>query len=67
MDKKFLKATGYRAIRTVCQTAVALIGTNAVGVSDIDWLGIASGAALAGVISVLTSIATGLPEAEVGE
>lgn len=63
MDKQFWTATGYRAIRTVCQTAVALIGTNAVGVTDVNWVGVASGAALAGVVSVLTSIATGLPEA----
>ncbi len=51
-----------RAIRTVCQTAVALIGTNSVGITDVQWLGVLSGAALAGVVSVLTSIATGLPE-----
>lgn len=62
MDSKFWKATGIRALRTVCQTAVALIGTNAVGVTDVNWIGVASGAALAGIVSVLTSIATGLPE-----
>jgi len=64
MDKQFWKATGYRAIRTVCQTAVALIGTNAVGVTDVNWVGVASGAALAGIVSVLTSVATGLPEVD---
>lgn len=62
MSKQFWASTAIRAVRTVAQTAVALIGTNAVGISDVDWIGIASGAALAGVISVLTSIATGLPE-----
>ena len=62
MNKQFWRATGIRAIKTLCQTAVALIGTNAVGVTTVDWIGVASGAALAGVISVLTSVATGLPE-----
>ena len=62
MGSKFWKATGIRALRTVCQTAVALIGTNAVGVTDVNWVGVASGAALSGLVSVLTSIATGLPE-----
>lgn len=64
MNREFWVATGVRALRTVCQTAVALIGTNAIGVTEVDWLGVASGAALSGVVSVLTSIATGLPEAE---
>lgn len=64
MNDEFWKAVGIRAIKTVCQTAVALIGTNAVGIADVDWIGIASGAALAGVLSVLTSIAAGLPEVE---
>lgn len=61
---RFLKATGVRAIKTVCQTAVALIGTNAIGVTDVNWVGVASGAALAGIVSVLTSVATGLPEVD---
>lgn len=64
MTEKFWKATGIRALRTICQTAVALIGTNAIGVTEVDWLGVASGAALAGIVSVLTSIATGLPEVD---
>lgn len=64
MSKDFWRATGIRALRTVCQTAVALIGTNAAGISDVDWVAIASGAALSGIISVLTSIATGLPECD---
>lgn len=62
LTTRFWKATGVRAIKTCCQTAVALIGTNAIGISDVDWIGIASGAALAGIVSVLTSVATGLPE-----
>ena len=64
MSREFVRATAIRALRTMCQTAVALIGTNAVGVTDVNWVGVASGSALAGIVSVLTSIATGLPEAE---
>lgn len=58
----FWKAAGLRAIRTMAQTAVALIGTNAAGITDVNWVGVASGAALSGIVSVLTSIATDLPE-----
>lgn len=60
--REFAKCAILRAIRTMCQTAVALVGTNAIGVSDVDWMGVASGAALSGVLSILTAIATGLPE-----
>lgn len=58
---KWIKAAGVRALKTVAQTAVALIGTNAIGVTDVDWVGVASGAALAGIVSLLTSLA-GIPE-----
>lgn len=60
---RWLKAAGVRAIKTVAQTAVALIGTNAIGITEVDWIGVASGAALAGVVSLLTSLA-GIPEVE---
>lgn len=60
--KSFMLAAGIRAIKTMAQTAVALIGTNAAGVTDVDWLGVLSGTALSGVLSILTSIYTGLPE-----
>ena len=60
MDKKWLKAAGVRAIKTVAQTAVATIGTAAV-MGNVDWVMVASASALAGIISLLTSIA-GLPE-----
>ena len=46
-----------RAVKTVAQSAVALIGTEAVGVTDIDWVGLASASALAGVLSLLLSVA----------
>lgn len=56
----WIKAAGVRAIKTVAQTAVATIGTAAV-MGEVDWLMVGSAAALAGVLSMLTSIA-GLPE-----
>lgn len=62
----FARALLIRAVRTVAQTAVSLIGTNAMGITDVNWIGVASGAALAGIVSVLTSIATDLPEAPKG-
>ena len=58
---KWIKAAGVRALKTVAQTAVALIGTNAVGITEVNWVGVASGAALAGVVSLLTSLG-GIPE-----
>lgn len=59
----FWKATSIRALRTICQTAIAIIGT-ATLMSDVDWQMVVSASALAGILSVLTSIATGLPEVE---
>ena len=58
--KTWIKAAAVRAIKTVAQTAVATIGTTAV-LSDVDWMMVASASALAGVLSLLTSMA-GLPE-----
>ena len=59
--KEWFKCAGIRAIKTVAQTAVATIGT-AVALGDVNWVLVASAAALAGVLSLLTSVATGLPE-----
>ncbi len=59
----FVKAALVRALRTVAQTAVATIGTSAV-LSAVDWKMVASASVLAGILSILTSIATGLPEVE---
>lgn len=61
MTKLFWKATGIRALRTVCQSAIALIPASAL-ITEVDWLLVASASILAGIVSVLTSIATGLPE-----
>jgi hypothetical protein len=63
---KWIKAAGIRAIKTVAQTAVALIGTNAIGITEVNWVGVASGAALAGIVSLLTSLG-GIPEVKMPE
>ena len=66
MNEQFWKATLIRALRTICQTAIAMIGTSAV-MSDVNWTMVLSASALSGILSVLTSIATGLPEVEYAE
>lgn len=66
MDKNFFKAMTMRALRTICQTAIATIGT-AMVVTEVDWVYVVSASALAGLLSVLTSFATGLPEVEYAE
>lgn len=62
----FIKASIIRAIRTVCQTAVAVIGTAFV-LADVNWWAVVSASLLAGILSILTSVATGLPEVEYSE
>lgn len=59
----FIKASLVRAIRTICQTAVAVIGTAFV-LADVNWWAVVSASLLAGILSILTSVATGLPEVE---
>lgn len=65
VNKAWLKAAGIRAIKTVAQTAVATIGTAAV-IKQVNWLMVVSASALAGVLSMLTSVA-GIPEVETKE
>lgn len=59
--KEFWKAAVVRAVRTIAQTAIATIGTSVV-LSDVNWIMVGSASVLAGILSILTSIATGLPE-----
>lgn len=63
--KKWIKAAGVRAIKTVAQTAVGIIGASAI-ISEVDWKVVLSASLLAGITSLLTSIA-GLPEIKEGE
>ena len=60
--KKWIKCAGIRAIKTLCQTAIATIGTSTM-LGDVNWTMVASASILAGVLSILTSIA-GIPEAK---
>lgn len=65
MTAKWWKAAGIRAVRTVAQTAIGIIGASVV-LSDVNWVTVASASALAGVLSLLTSVA-GLPELKDGD
>lgn len=60
--KNWLKCAGIRAIKTVAQTAIATIGTS-VAIGEVNWLTVGSTSLLAGILSILTSVA-GLPEVE---
>jgi hypothetical protein len=61
--KLWIKAAAIRAVKTVAQTAVSMLTGNMVGIVDVDWLAVLSVSAMAGIVSVLTSIA-GLPDAK---
>lgn len=61
--KKFIVAALIRAVRTLAQTAIATIGTSAI-FSEVNWVVVASASGLAAVLSILTSVATGLPEVD---
>lgn len=62
----FIKASLIRALRTIAQTAIAMIGTATV-MSSVDWKMVVSASLLSGILSLLTSIATGLPEVDYAE
>ena len=62
MNMTWLKAAGVRALKTIAQTAIATIGTSAV-MGEVNWLAVGSASLLAGILSLLTSVA-GLPELE---
>lgn len=63
--KKWLKAAGIRTVKTMAETAIAIIGTNAIGITDVNWIGVGSACLLSGVVTVLTCI-KGLPEVDKG-
>jgi hypothetical protein len=66
MSKDFWKAALIRAVKTVCQTAIATIGT-AMVITDVNWMYVLSASALSGILSILTSLSVGLPEVELAE
>lgn len=59
--KLWIKAAGVRTVKTMAETALAIIGTNTIGITEVNWVGVASACALSGVITILTCI-KGLPE-----
>jgi len=63
MNSEFWKAALVRAVRTVAQTAIATIGTTAM-IEQVNWIAVGSASLLSGILSILTSIATGLPETQ---
>lgn len=64
--KLWIKAAAIRSVKTVSQTAVSMLTGNMVGIVDVDWLAVLSVSAMAGIVSILTSIA-GLPEVKEAE
>lgn len=58
---KWAKAAGVRTVKTMAETALAIIGTNTIGITEVNWVGVLSACALSGVITILTCI-KGLPE-----
>lgn len=66
MGKNFVKCAAIRAVKTFCQAAIGAIGSTAL-ISEVNWLVVLSTAGMAAIVSVLTSIATGLPEVEMGD
>ena len=67
MNKKifliWLKTVGIRTLKTMAETAIAVIGTNAIGITEVDWLGVGSAVLLAGIVTILFNIKS-IPEGE---
>lgn len=61
--KKWIKCVGIRTVKTMAETAIAVIGTNAVGITDVDWIGVGSAVLLSGIITILFNIKS-IPESE---
>lgn len=61
---KWLKSVGIRTLKTMAETALAVIGTNVIGITEVDWLGVLSAVALSGVVTILFNIKN-IPESEV--
>lgn len=62
----WLKSVGIRVVKTVAETALAVIGTNVIGITEVDWLGVLSACALSGVVTILFNIKS-LPEPKESE
>lgn len=62
--KKWIKYVAIKTIKTMAETALAVIGTNAVGITEVDWVGVLSAVALSGVVTILFNIKS-IPESEV--
>lgn len=60
---KWIKVAGIRTVKTMAETALAVIGTNTIGITEVDWLGVLSAVALSGVVTILFNIKK-LPESE---
>ena len=61
---KWLKTVGIKVVKTMAETALAVIGTNTIGITDVDWLGVLSACALSGVVAILFNIKS-IPEEKV--
>lgn len=61
--KNWLKNVGIKTIKTMAETAIAVIGTNTVGITDVDWIGVGSAVLLSGVVTILFNIKS-IPEGE---
>ena len=60
---KWLKSVSIKTVKTMAETAIAVIGTNAIGITEVDWLGVLSAVALSGVVTLLFNIKN-IPESE---